>query len=277
MASENQRFVAVCDDKLMAKWVNWLGDHGLVPDHIVPIQAIIPAPDSASPTAWARVTMAGETILRSSETAFVADADLVRHIVSGEGEVQEIGPDAMERAMVAALDDPPLDLRCGPWAKSRPAVLDSVTLRRAAWLGATIILASIAILVAAILRVHAGTRAIDHRAAADVATVLRSPPPIEQALPQLDARLAALGASSAGLSAPYSALVASLEPSPTVAVDALSWRGDGTLAVTLGAPRTEDINAVLIALQARGYIITATPRSGTDGRALGDITIRSLR
>lgn len=277
LGQEGQRILAVCDDTLMAKWMGWLAEHGLVPDHIVPIPAVIPAPDSASPMTWVQATIAGETILRSADTAFVGESDLVTHILSGDGEVGQLDAGAIDRALLSAVDEPPVDLRTGPWAKSRPALMDRATLRRSAMLASAILLASAAILAAQIVRVHADTATINDRAVADVARVLRTPPPVEQTIPQLDARLAALGGGTGRLSAPFAALVASLEPSPAVAIDTLSWRGDGTLAVTLGAPRTEDINTVLIALQARGYVITATPRSGPDGRALGDITIRSGR
>ena len=44
----------------------------------------------------------------------------------------------------------------------------------------------------------------------------------------------------------------------------------------LAAPRVEDINAVLIALQARGYRITAQPMAGSDGQQMANVTIRAV-
>lgn len=267
--------VAAVDDRLMALWMAWLSGHGVIADHVVPAALIPPAPPTDTPDAWVPAAVGEELILRSADAAFVAEPGLVAHILGTEGRLVDADSETIDRNLLAALGSVPLDLRSGKWAKAAPALIDRATLRRAAMLVALILLASLAIVVARIIRVHADTAALDSRAAADVASVLRTPPPLEQAIPQLDARLAALGGGTARLSAPYAALVTAMEPSPTVAITALAWRQDGTLSVTLAAPRTEDINSVLLALQARGYTITATPRSGTDGRSLGDITIRS--
>lgn len=273
--ADGTRMLAVTDDALMARWLRWLSSHGLDADQIVPAALLVPAPDAASGDALVRATVGSETILRSADAAFVAEPELVSHIAGSETQLVDASDESIDRAMIAALDDVMLDLRSGKWAKAPPALFGAATLRRAAMIAGLILLVSLAILSARIIRVTADTAALDARASAAVATVLRTPPPIEQAIPQLDARLAALGGGTARLSAPFAALVAAMEPAPTVALTALAWRGDGTLSVTLGAPRAEDINTVLLALQARGYTITATPRSGTDGRALGDITIRS--
>ncbi len=99
-------------------------------------------------------------------------------------------------------------------------------------------------------------------------------PPVADIPPALSARLAALGGDGAQLSAPAAALLAAVEPQAQVSVDRIGWGSDGLLSATLGAPRNEDINPVLIALQARGWRITAQARAGTDGRALADITMR---
>src|SRR3546814_7115849 len=63
---------------------------------------------------------------------------------------------------------------------------------------------------------------------------------------------------------------------PGVSLKKLSHRTDGTLTTTLAAPRVEDINQVLLALQARGYRITAQPMAGSDGQQMANITIRAV-
>lgn len=273
--ADGTRMVAVTDDALMAHWLRWLAGHGLDADHILPAALLVPAPDAASGDAIVRASVGSETILRSADAAFVAEPELVSHIVGRETQLVDVSDESIERAMITSLDDVVINLRSGKWAKAPPALFDAATLRRAAMIAGLILLVSLAILAARFVRITADTAALNSRANAAVASVLRTPPPIEQAIPQLDARLAALGGGTTRLSAPFAALVAAMEPAPTVALTTLAWRGDGTLSVTLAAPRAEDINTVLLALQARGYTITATPRSGTDGRALGDITIRS--
>ena len=271
----SSRLIAATSDSLMAQWMHWLTNHGLNATHVVPAALLVPEPPADEPHLLVRTAIGDEVILRSTDAAFVADPSLANRIAGDQGRIIDSDRDAMERALLAALDAIPLDLRSGKWAKAPPALLDAATLRRTAWLLGLIFLASIAILLALLVRVKLDTAALDQRATAQVASVLTEPPPLDQAIPALDARLAALGGGTARLSAPYAALVGAMEPTPTVSLTNLVWREDGTLSVTLAAPRAEDINNVLLALQAAGYTITATPRSGTDGRTMGDITIRS--
>src|SRR3546814_4378893 len=67
------------------------------------------------------------------------------------------------------------------------------------------------------------------------------------------------------ISVPASALYDAMGDAPGVSLKTLSHRTDGTLTTTLAAPRVEDINQVLLALQARGYRVTAQPMAGSDG------------
>jgi len=93
---------------------------------------------------------------------------------------------------------------------------------------------------------------------------------------ELDRRLAAAGGGPLAFSVPASALYDAMGDAPGVTLRTLSHRTDGTLTTTLAAPRVEDINKVLLALQARGYRITAQPMAGSDGQQMANITIRAV-
>ena len=93
---------------------------------------------------------------------------------------------------------------------------------------------------------------------------------------ELDRRLAAAGGGPLAFSVPASALYDAMGDAPGVTLRTLSHRTDGTLTTTLAAPRVEDINQVLLALQARGYRITAQPMAGSDGQQMANITIRAV-
>src|SRR3546814_9747998 len=79
---------------------------------------------------------------------------------------------------------------------------------------------------------------------------------------EIDRRLAAAGGGPLAFSVPASALYDAMGDTPGVSLKTLSHRTDGTLPTTLAAPRVEDLNQVLLALQARGYRITAQPKIG---------------
>src|SRR3546814_3370758 len=90
---------------------------------------------------------------------------------------------------------------------------------------------------------------------------------------EIDRRLAAAGGGPLAFSVPASALYDAMGDTPGVSLKTLSHRTDGTLTTTLAAPRVEDINQVLLALQARGYRITAQPMAGSDGQQMANIPI----
>lgn len=274
---DSSRDILVVADAAMQGWLDWARGHGIELHSVVPAALLVPL-DTApggSPGTLVRGAVASETIIRGRDTAFLADPVLVDHIVGSEGRIVDAPPDHIESAMIAACDGAPAELRSGRFARKPASWLDRALLRRAAILALAILVASILIAVARIAVTVADTARLDDAAQSAAAAALDPDPPVEGAVAALDARLAALGGGPARLSAPLAALVSAMETQPTVTIDTLSWRGDGLLSVTLGAARAEDINPVLLTLQARGYILTAQPRSGTDGRALGDITIRS--
>lgn len=280
---DGSRTMAVVADAAMERWIGWAAGHGLDLASIVPSALLLPdsGPTPAdtgngpSREPMVRGIVAGEDIVRAGDYAFVADPALIEHIAGTEAAIRTVGAEDIEAAMIAACDAPPVELRSGRFARRPAAMFDAAFIRRAAMLVGAILLVSLLITVARIGRTYADIARLDAMARANVAKTLNPAPELEAAIPQLDARLAALGGGPARVTAPLAALLKAMDTSPAVSIDTLAWRGDGTLSVTLGAPRPEDINLVLIAIQAAGYTITAQPRAGTDGRALGDITIRS--
>ncbi len=271
------RDIIVVAETAMSGWLDWARGHGIELDSIVPAVLLVPLDTApgASADMLVRGTVAGETIIRGPNTAFLADPVLIDHIVGNEGRIIDAAADHIESVMISTCESPPTELRSGCFASKPASWLDGALVRRAALLAGAILLVSLLIAVARIAVTYADIARLDSAAATAAAAALDPDPPVEGAVIALDARLAALGGGPARFSAPLAALVAAMEAQPTVTIDTLSWRGDGLLSITLGAPRAEDINPVLLALQARGYVITAQPRSGNDGRALGDITIRS--
>src|SRR3546814_1010393 len=93
---------------------------------------------------------------------------------------------------------------------------------------------------------------------------------------ELDRRLAAAGGGPLAFSVPASALYDAMRDTQGVTLKSLSHRTDGTLTTTLAAPRADDLNQVLLALQARGYRVPAQPMAGTDGQPLANITVRAV-
>mgnify|MGYP000875217866 CR=1 FL=1 len=257
----------------MDRWTQWARDIALPLHSAVPAALLLDIPEDREATL---ATIAGQRMVRTQTTAFPADDALIDALLPPDTTPRTMSAEAVEAAIIRATDEAPAELLQGPYAPRGAPLLTRDLLTRAARLVALILIVSLAILVVQLFRIHRDTQAQDDAAQAEAASVLNGPAPtIDQLLPRLDARLAELGGEGGRVTAPLSALMAAMEPHPTVGVDTLAWQGAGTLSVTIGAPQADDINAVLLALQADGYRITATARSGTDGRQLADITIRS--
>lgn len=263
----------------MAAMQHWLADaalHALTFDSLLPASAVAPVDAAAGDPgdAWVASAIGPERVVRGRNSAFPDDPVMTAHIV-GSAPLREAGAAEVESALLAGAGRAPVELLSGPFARRPAPLIDRALLRRAATIIALIVAVSITIAIARLVHTHADIARLDSEAEAAAATMLRPAPPLERAVAALDAELARRGAGTGRPAVVIAGLIAAMEPQPNVAIDSLAWNGDGTLAATLGAPRAEDMNPVLLALQSSGFTITAQPRSAPDGRTLADITIRS--
>lgn len=262
--------IILADATAMATWLQWCGALGLDPDAIIAAALIPPAPERG----FTLANIGDDGVLRGTSAA-LPDEPMLRAAIVGDADVQPLAPEAVDAALIAEAASPSVNLRQGLFTKARPSQRDAQWLRRMALWTAALLLLSLGIAIARLAHTRADTARLDREASALVESVLSPAPPPERAIGELDARIATLGGAQGRATTPIAALMALQQRNSGVAIDQLGWRADGTLNVTLGAARAEEINAVLIALQSAGWRITATPRTGSDGRALGDISIRS--
>lgn len=274
--SDGRGSVAAVGMAAMQQWLAEAAVQQLVLHSLVPAAALAPVDNAPGDpaNAWVVSAIGPERVVRGRDSSFADDPMLMAPII-GDAPLREAGEAEVESALIAAAVAPPVELLTGPFARRPAPLIDRALLRRAATIVALIVAVSIAIAVARLVRTHADITRLDGEAEAATASVLRPAPPLAQAVSRLDDELARRGAGTGRPGVAIASLIAAMEPQRNVAIDSLSWSADGTLTVTLAAPRAEDINPVLITIQAAGYSITAQPRSAPDGRALGDVTIRS--
>ncbi|MDZ3832777.1 MAG: type II secretion system protein GspL [Sphingopyxis sp.] len=264
--------VAITTHPAMTAWTAWLADQGLTADVIIPAAAIVPPPEPGS--LWV-AECGGEQIIRSEDRAYASDLELDALIAAGRP-VMPLDTDRMRTALLLSLAAPPLDLLSGAWKPKRTWVVDPAMARLAKQLAAALMVVSLLIPIVYALRLSSDTRRADAAAVvtAEKAGVAATDAAAAEA--ELDRRLAAVGGGPLAFSVPASALYDALRDTPGVSLKTMSHRTDGTLTTTLAAPRVEDINAVLIAIQARGYRITAQPMAGNDGQQMANVTIRAV-
>lgn len=258
--------IAVVAAATMTRWVAELGGLGIDPAAIVPAMTVLPRPEEG----FVAATIGPETIYRDATSAF-ADPELAPLLI-GDAAVTTLSPAEVESALVAAAAAPPLDLRQGPFGRRRGVTLDWRALRRAAVLVGLILLASLAISLVRIARLRHEAAMLD---AQTVALGQRLSPTVadpEQAEAIANARLTAASLGGRGFAPAAAQLFAALRDTPAVTVTQLASSAGG-LRATLAAPRADQTDAVLAALRASGYAVTADPPQNQGGQSATPITI----
>ncbi len=267
--------VASASAAQMARWIALGRAAGLDPDYIYPVAALLPLPDEGS---YIAAPVAGEEVMRGRSTGFAADPALVEAIV-GDAPVTRLG-EADSAALIAAAaanPDAPVNLRSGAFRKRSHRMFDRTLVLRLALLVGLIALAGLAMSAIQIGKYRFAASRLDRDAVAAARTVLRGDVTIDNAEGQLDNRLEQIGGGSRAFSVPAAGLYAVLRGNAAVSITRLSYTGNGTLTADLAAPRIEDLNQLLIAIQQDGYKVSAVPRAGADGRAAANITVRAER
>lgn len=270
-AAEERHKVAVVSRSRMADWLLWARHQGLDPDIVLPSALLLPHPDEG----FVRGEVGGQTVLRGTDSALAANEPHAALIV-GDAPIRDVASEEVNRAAIAALLAPPLNLRQGDFARRRKRVLDWALVRRLAAMAGVIAFASLLLALILMMKYGFAADAVDAKSVALARTVLPSVTDAGSAQAQLDARLAQLGGGGLAFSGPAAGLYTAMRGSTNVSIATMTHSPDGTLRVTLSAPRTEDINPVLIALQEAGFTITATQQQGQGGQTLADVTVRAL-
>ncbi|MCP1471060.1 general secretion pathway protein L [Sphingobium sp. OAS761] len=261
--------VAVAARSDMQHWLLWAQHHGLDPDIIVPAPLLLPEPEQG----FARGDIGGTAVLRGADLALTQD--MAFDVLAGAAAMVDVPPGVIDERAIAALDKPPLDMRQGDFAKRVRRPMDRSVLARIALWSGLILVASLLIALTGIVKQHVEAGRLDRESLTLAQQVVPGATDAVQAQQQMEAKLAARGAGGRAFTAPVAALFAAIQDTPGVALTGLSRDPDGLVRATLAAARADDINNVLLALQAAGFTITATPSQDPGGRTLADITVRS--
>jgi general secretion pathway protein L len=264
--------VAMVARSAMDAWLAQLSLADVTVRALVPVAALMPAPAAGHAI---RAAIGGEDVLRTP--ALSAAADIVIDPMRLAGLTVDVADDAMLAGWLAGLSARvPLNLLTGAYAPRRKAALSPDMRRWLVRLTAALAALTLAVPLVQAWQLARGSSAADARSVAAAAAVGAKGEDAAAAEAALDTMLAARGGGPLALSAPLGGLYQSMQDHPGVAVRTMSHASDGTLSVTLASPRIEDVNAVLKALQARGYTITAQPMQGSDGMQMGNVTIRAV-
>lgn len=281
LAAERHVAVGAADGRLLScrianaemdRWLALLAARGADPQAIVPAALVLPRREDA--LVLGRL---GEQLLaRTPTAAFAAEEALVDLL--GEGLAQQALDDReLAQRLLQVHIAPPLNLRQGLYAPRRVSVF-----RTANWLGlarmaAVAALLGLLLMLVWIVKWNLDSSAEEARALELAQKRFPAATDLNAAERLLGAELAKRGEGGASFAAPAAALLDAMRPVPGVKIRDLGYGADGTLRFTAAAPRAEDVNAVLIALQNNGWKVTVPPALAPDptGATVAAITVRA--
>tara|TARA_R110000824_G_scaffold373183_1_gene563445 strand:+ start:1709 stop:2833 length:1125 start_codon:yes stop_codon:yes gene_type:complete len=215
-----------------------------------------------------------DQVVRADNVIAVDDPALREFLFAGQT-VTPITGDAFDAMLVGAFEKSDLNFRSGPFAKKTQRAMDAKQKRWLGWMAAALVAVSLAIPLVQLAQYHWAASAADDAALASAASVVGEQENPDSAERALDQRLIAENRGNIMFPVPASALYSALQQVPDVSITRMAYGENGIVSATLSAVRNEDINPALLAMQAAGFIITATPRTDATGSAQADITVRA--
>jgi len=256
----------------MDRWLAMLAGHGIDPRALVPAALVLPRPERGLMLA----DLGGELVARTAEAAFVAEPGLVS--VLGEGlEQSALAGDDLLGRLAEIHAAPPINLRQGQYAPRRVSVFRTADWLSLARMAAVAALLALLLMLVWVVKWNIDSSAEEARALELAQTRFPAATDLDSADRLLNAELARRGEGGTSFAAPAAALLDVLRAVPGVKLRDLGYGADGTLRFTAAAPRAEDVNAVLIALQNQGWKVTVPPSLAPDptGATVAAITVRA--
>lgn len=262
------RCMAVVEADRLARWIAAAQSLGLDPDHVVPEPLLIPLPAEGTRS----FELDGIHLLRGEALAFAGEPALAR-AVSGDGPVHQISVSAFEAGIDEALTDMPVDLRQGSFAKRRRWRIDRRLVRRLAMLTAAIVLVTLLIQCALILRYRLEADRLEQQIEVVARDVLPRSQDIANPPAQLAERLADLRGGGLGFGATAALLFQAVRDTANVELSALQFDRDGRLHATVFAADPAEFAALGQRLQSRGLAADIGPVRAGGGRQIAELVV----
>lgn len=260
--------VAVMARADMEQILRWAASVGVQPTIILPLAALLPTPRQG----YVRASFGDDAVVRGPSWTAQGDEPWLKDVI-GDDPVRHLTPEEGEQALIAALARPPVNLRSGIFAPRRGGGVDARRARRLMlWAGLALVL-TILMPLALIVKYHWNAAQMDKKTLELARPYAPDAVDAAQAAADIDRLVAAQGGAYA-FTGPLSGLVQAMQGVPGVSLSVLGLREDGLLHATLASAQAEDINRVLMAVQAAGYTITATSSTDPGGRVLAEITVK---
>jgi len=263
------RCVGLVPMETMRGWLAAVEGAGFEAERMVPETLLLRAPADGLAT-WEAGAL---RLYRGADEAFAIEPDLGDLLLAGRS-TAALDAEAFEAGLAGALEEAPLDLRQGPFARRRDWRVAPARARRLAVLTAALLLVSLAVQVATIARYNFAADSAEAETRRVAAAALPRSPGVADPPAALRERLAELRGGGAGFGATVGALFDAVKATPNIELSALSFAPGGSLRATVQADSPAAIEALRQRVEASGFAAeAAAPRSG-GGRRVADLTVR---
>jgi general secretion pathway protein L len=255
--------VLVSRDKMKA----WIEDFD--PDVIIPSPLLLPQPDDG----YVRAAVGDEITYRGVNSGFAEDAILTPLIISG-APIITLERDAVETALAATAINPPINLRGGEFARRRQWRLDLPWAKRTVWMAAALLLVSLLIPIAQIIRLSSASTTLEETSASLAQAALGEAVAPESAIGALDTRLAGLRGGGAGFLKTAAAAARAIEATANVELTAMTFDPSGTLNLSLRATSADEIATAQARMRAAGLDVISGPVNPSQGQPVVETQVR---
>ena len=263
------RCAALVAAPAMAEWLERLAAAGFDPELILP-ETLLLVPPAADLVRYDRGPV---SLHRGVAEAFALEPELAAPLLAGRA-VREIESEEFEAGLAAAVERPAVNLRQGAYARRRQWQLDRKLVRRLALLAALILVVTLAIQLAAIMRYTFAADTLESEARRVAAAALPRSPGVTDASAELDRRLADLRGGGVGFTAIAAPLFAAVRDTANAEIAALQFGPDGSLRATVQADTPATIAALARRIEASGFAAEPGPLRSGGGRQIAELTVR---
>jgi general secretion pathway protein L len=256
------RCIALVQRAAMAGWIETVRGAGFEAEKIVPESVLLPEPEEG----YLRFARGPVSLYRGREAAFAMEPELAGLIV-GDAPVADISPQQFEGGLAEAAARPLVDLRQGPFARKREWRLQKGRLRRLAVAASALVLATLAVEVAQVMRLTLAADAAEEETRRIAGATLKSGAGTNPAA-ALERRLAELRGGGVGFGAIAAAVFAAVRASPNVELSALSFAPDGSLGLTAQGDNAATLADLARRIEASGFRVEKAPPRSAAGRQL---------
>lgn len=263
------RCIAIAASDSVAEWIERSRSAGFDPDLVVPETLLLAPPADG----FARHERGPLSLYRAAADAFAIEPELAAPLLAGRP-VADLDGEAFEDGLAASLDRPPVNLRQGAFARRRDWAVDRRLVRRLALLALAILLVTLFIQFAAILRYTLAADALESEARRVAAAALPRTPGVGDSSAELGRRLAALRGGGLGFSAIAAPVFAAVRDTPNVELAALAFSPDGSLRLTVQADTPASAAALARRVEAGGFAVESGPPRSGGGRQVSELMVR---